>query len=238
MSDPEPTPGPSNPRKHRDINFLTSPIKKRLKRGDVSSNEKNIAINIYKYVERNTPTFPVKADIMKTTAEIMGVSIATITRILSEYKTTGAVSSPDRAKPKFEIIAKLDDFILSAIRRKVHQFYFNNELPTVDKVLKAINDDGDLPNFKRTTLFKIIRKLNFKFEKRSRKSILLDRPDLMIWRRNYLLKIKDFRKENRKIYYTDETWVNEGNFFYFEYFFIPLPPRVDNAGHFLCIHTF
>lgn len=30
---------------------------------------------------------------------------------------------------------------LGALRRKVHMFYFNNELPTIDEVLKAVISD-------------------------------------------------------------------------------------------------
>ncbi|CAH2086109.1 unnamed protein product [Euphydryas editha] len=37
---------------------------------------------------------------------------------------------------------------------------------------------------------------------------------MIIWRKNYLLRIKDFRREGRKIYYMDETWVNEGIYIY------------------------
>lgn len=212
--DPEPTPGPSQAKKRKRVpdpeSFLMSPMKKRPKRSDMSSNEKMIAINIYKYIEKSSGTYPIKTEILQTTAQVMGTSAKTISRILNEYKT-GTVSTPDRSKPKYDIVENLDDFTLSAIRRKVHHFYFDNELPTINKVLKAVNDDKDLPSFSRSTMYKIMKKLHFKYIKRSRKSILLDRPDLIGWRRTYLMKIKDYRKENRKIYYTDETWVNEGN---------------------------
>lgn len=158
---------------------------------------------MYKHLENSTTTFPIKKEIVKMTYDIEGVSVSTINRILHKYKTTGKLSSPQRSKPKYEIVENLDDFILCAIRRKVHQFYFNHELPTLDKVFKVVNDDDeDLPSFKRSTMYKILKKLNFQYTKRSRKSILLDRPDLQNWRRNYLMKMKDFRKQNKHIYYS------------------------------------
>lgn len=79
------------------------------------------------------------------------------------------------------------------------------------KVLEAVNEDDDLPNFKRATFQKIINDLNFKYQKRGVNSFLTDRDDVILWRRNYLRKIEQFRKEGRKIYYLDETWVNEGH---------------------------
>lgn len=105
----------------------------------------------------------------------------------------------------------IDDFDKNAIRRKVHQFFFRNEIPTVDSVLREVNADNDLPKFKRTTFYKLLKKLNFKFEKRGRKSLLIDRDEITIWRRDYLKKIRAFRRENKKIYYLDETWVNAGH---------------------------
>lgn len=215
MSGPEPMPGPSNVKKQKRIpnppTFLRSPLKKRPNNTNLTANEKTIALNIYKYIERTSESYPKKTDILYATAQIIGTSEKTVKRVLNEYKNKGVVTTPNKSKPKHNIISNLDDFILSAIRRKVHQFYFDKELPTIDKVTQAINEDEDLPSFSRSTTFKLMKKLNFKYMKRSRKSVLIDRPDLMIWRKNYLLKIKSFRRQNRKIYYTDETWLNEGH---------------------------
>ncbi|KAJ8974394.1 hypothetical protein NQ317_011238 [Molorchus minor] len=47
--------------------------------------------------------------------------------------------------------------------------------------------------------------------KQSRKSVLIERDDIVRWRRDYLRSIKKFRCEGRPIYYLDETWLNEGH---------------------------
>lgn len=204
-------PGPST------SSLLSSPLKKRPKHSRLTRNEKTIAVNVFKYVERTMTTYPYKTEIVKATAEVMGTSQRTIVNLLREYKTSGKVSSPPKhITANNAVIAKLDDFVLTAIRRKVHQFYYAGELPTVNKILNEVNNDEDLPTFSRSTIYRVMKKLNFAFQKRSRRSILLDRPDLQIWRRKYLLQIKDFRKENRKIYYLDETWVNEGKCIIFQ----------------------
>lgn len=56
-----------------------------------------------------------------------------------------------------------------------------------------------------------MKKLEFRYVTRNRKSILLDREDLITWRQSYLVDIKKFREEGKQIYYLDETWVNEGH---------------------------
>lgn len=78
------------------------------------------------------------------------------------------------------------------------------------QVLQAINQDADLPNFSLSTLRKILKHLNFKYMTRTRRSILIDRNDIISWRRRYLLKIKEYRSNGASIYYQDETWINEG----------------------------
>ena len=119
--------------------------------------------------------------------------------------------SAKRSRRCLKAFEKIDSFVKEAIRMKVHGFFRRRELPTVDRVLQAVNDDDQLPNFKRTTFFKILKDLNFKYQKRSRKSILLENEELQCWRRNYLRKIAQFRQQGRKIFYTDETWVNTGH---------------------------
>nr|CAH7762195.1 unnamed protein product [Callosobruchus chinensis] len=66
----------------------------------------------------------------------------------------------------------------------------------------------DLPNFKRTTFYQFLKELDFRFLKRRRNSLMIEREEIVVWRREYLRKIKKFREEDRKIYYLDETWVN------------------------------
>ncbi|XP_045540789.1 uncharacterized protein LOC106711875 [Papilio machaon] len=56
-----------------------------------------------------------------------------------------------------------------------------------------------------------MKHLNFKYVTKSRQSILIDRQDIVLWRQRYLRKIKEYRREERYIYYQDETWINEGH---------------------------
>lgn len=79
------------------------------------------------------------------------------------------------------------------------------------QILKLVNEDTDLPNFSWNTLRNVMKHLNFKYVTKSRKSILIDRQDIILWRQRYLQKIKEYRREGRYIYYQDETWINEGN---------------------------
>lgn len=41
--------------------------------------------------------------------------------------------------------------------------------------------------------------------------MIIDRDDITLWRRKYLRQVRRYRGEGRKLYYLDETWVNEGH---------------------------
>ncbi|XP_072392227.1 uncharacterized protein [Diabrotica undecimpunctata] len=68
-----------------------------------------------------------------------------------------------------------------------------------------------IPQMSAETLRKVLHKLNFRYMKRSRKSILIDKEEIVAWRRIYLRSIRDYRLSKRKIYYLDETWINAGH---------------------------
>ena len=80
----------------------------------------------------------------------------------------------------------------------------------MSKVLLVVNSDSDLPNFKRTSFYTLLCNIGFQYVKRNRKNIVIDREDIILWWRDYLRKIRSYRKRGCKIYYLNETWNNEG----------------------------
>lgn len=106
---------------------------------------------------------------------------------------------------------ELDDDMKYAIRRIIHGFYFRNEIPNLKKIALSIEADETFPRISRHLLRSTLRCMNFRYLKRSRNSALLEKDEIVLWRRKYLKRIREYREEGRKIYYTDETWVNEGH---------------------------
>lgn len=97
-----------------------------------------------------------------------GIGQRTVQTTLAEYKTKGTVSSPNKNKIRPTILEKVDSFDKHAIRRKIHGFWLNREVPTLQKMLIAINEDDTLPNFKRSSFRKILRDLQFVYARKSR----------------------------------------------------------------------
>ena len=80
------------------------------------------------------------------------IGVENICKIINKYLAMGFVKSPNRKcvcnNTQFGM---LDNFDQTAIQLKVHKFFRRNEVPTIDKLLKEVNDDPRLPNFKRST---------------------------------------------------------------------------------------
>lgn len=141
----------------------------------------------------------------------MGIGESTVHRAINNYKANNTVTSPKRKRVRAQITETFDDFARNAVRKHVHSIWFRREIPTVDKIHKAVSDDKDLPTVSRTSLFKLLKELKFRYVKRGRNSALTEKTELILWRRRYLRSIRNYREEGRHVYYLDETWVNAGD---------------------------
>ncbi|XP_022173581.1 uncharacterized protein LOC111036015 [Myzus persicae] len=182
----------------------------------IGTGQRKIIVNLYKKIVKHqleNPDSPrmTLREMIVDISKSSGIGQRSVQNILSEYKNQGTITSPNKKKIRPTIIEKIDEFDKNAIRQKIHNFWRNREVPTVDKMLIAINEDETLPNIKRSSFQKVLKDLQFQYVKKKRNSALLEREDLIAWRRSYLVKIKHYREQNRPIYYLDETWVNAGD---------------------------
>lgn len=157
-----------------------------------------------------TATAPVVRydDMVLEIAQNVGIGRQSVCKIIAEYRSTGTVSAPNKTRVRTTLFDKIDRSDRNGIRQKVHAIWLRRKLPTVDTILAEVNGDPGLPDFKRTTLFMTIKKLDFVFTKMKRCSVLTEREELIVWRRNYLYDIRKYREQGRPIYYVDESWVD------------------------------
>jgi len=165
---------------------------------------------MYKTIIKDNPNMSMR-EMRAIISKTMGVGESTVHRTISNYKETKTVISPKRTRVREQITEAFDDFDRNAVRRHVHSIWFRREIPTVDKIHKAVSDDKDLPTVSRTSMFKLLKELKFRYVKRGRNSALTEKTELILWRRRYLRSIRNYREEGRHVYYLDETWVNAGD---------------------------
>lgn len=185
---------------------MSSPAK-RQNVGHLTHNEKRIVKNVFEYV-KNDQNCDLSVDDCVTKCSLMtGVSKATVYRILRDEKE-GGIDSPKKRPGRKEL--QLTDDTKQAVRRIVHDFFMEKRIPTLDMILQAATSHPEIPKISRVKLWSVLKGLNFHWKKCERKSLLIESGEIVHWRRDYLRKVRKARSEGKRIYYLDETWINEG----------------------------
>ncbi|KAL4121045.1 hypothetical protein QTP88_013630 [Uroleucon formosanum] len=192
---------------------LVSPVKIDRKRLLLESGEKIMIINLYKSKIQKEPNVEYKV-LMESLSKTTGIGLRAIKATVSEYKKTGTVKSPQKSPARKKncptIDHKIDEFGKTAIRQKIHSFWFKREIPTFHKIQHLTMNDSDLPNISQTYLKRVLKELNFKYFKTTQDSALIEKGHIVVWRQNYIQAIRRYRNEGRTIYYIDEMCVNAG----------------------------
>ncbi|KAH6945723.1 hypothetical protein HPB50_009718 [Hyalomma asiaticum] len=174
---------------------------------------KQIALNVFEGLGVKCGDSASVDALIKRTAKLTQVSERTLYRWKKEIEDAGEVLPPkkrscgkgrDRTK-------KLDDFDLSVLRRVVHGFLEKGEIPTIAKVVQRFKEDEMLPTVSTTTMQRMLKKLGFRYKKRSRNALLIEATHIVQSRRRYLCQIAELRRQGRAIFFTDEAWVNAGH---------------------------
>lgn len=179
--------------------------RKRKKGENFSRKEKQMIINVYNYFSSSMNV----SSAVQEASKALGCSKRTIYNVKREQQI-GQLSSPKKAKKRKHVqindrLHTYDDNTQALIRRKVHEFFIQNTPPTLNTILVAVNNDDDMPIFTRATLHRLLHDIGFEFQKVGRKSILIERDDIIRWRHKYLRDIRKFREEGivyRLIFYT------------------------------------
>ncbi|KAH8026676.1 hypothetical protein HPB51_024172 [Rhipicephalus microplus] len=179
----------------------TSPARmfSKLRTSKLSKHAKQVIANVY---ARTRMRFPEKSvrEVLSVVSEDTGISPRTVAKLKAE-RLRGPLVSPKKRAREVKISSsrtvKHDSLTIHAFRLKVHSMYAKREIPTLDSVIRAANEDDDLPNFTKTTLWRLMKDIRFTFAKRKRNLALIERSDIIAWRRRYLRAIKKFRGQGR-----------------------------------------
>ncbi|KAG0431551.1 hypothetical protein HPB47_021696 [Ixodes persulcatus] len=175
----------------------------------LSSQTRQCVLNVYSWIRRQYQGKSV-VEVINLTAAATGISVSSVYEIKRGFKrANGAVKSPSKKRPKFaekrKRIANHDTCTLTAVRSCLHNFFRRGEIPTLEKIATRLQEDDVLTSCSGTTLYSLLKDMGFEKQKRNRNSFLIERQDIVEWRRWYLGAIGKHRAQNRKIYFQDET---------------------------------
>ena len=103
----------------------------------------------------------------------------------------------------------IDDFDRRVIRDTIEQFYtVQRVVPTVKKLIPVLQEKINW-QWSTTSLRKVLNEMGFVWKKcQNKRVLLLERADIVDWRARFLVKIKHMREEGKKIFYLDESWID------------------------------
>jgi hypothetical protein len=133
------------------------PAVKRKSRQSLKRQERQIVVNIFffSYIKAKNPDKSVNWLAAETTAT--GISRGTMFNIQSEA-AQGPLRTPNnkwqsRGTQSKSRKVKCNDFIRRGTRRKVHEFYFKNQPPTLSSLLATVNNDPDPHQISKEPLY-------------------------------------------------------------------------------------
>jgi len=166
-------------------------------------------INAYKAKLEADPEKSIRT-LRQEISKELGIGSTTISKTIMVYNRSKTVISPNRTRVKISARIIFDEFARNQVRRHVHSFWYNREIPIVDKIYQAVSDDDSLPPISRTGLFRLLKDMGFRYSKRSGNGALTEKNEIVLWRRRFLRDIRKYQKEGRHLYYLDETCINVG----------------------------
>ena len=117
--------------------------------------QKAMIANAHEFFDREKREQPIMVgNVVRRTSEALKVSESSICNVLKERRVEGDVTSFAKkgCKPSCgPTQQQTDNFLEGVICRRVHRFYTNGEIPTMDKLLLSLQDDVDYP-YGRSTL--------------------------------------------------------------------------------------
>lgn len=153
--------------------------------------------------------------IQKRTADATNMSVGMVRKICNEASSSDLIAvfrTPGKKRPKPQPVTNIDKFDQGVIKRCIHNFHrTNNELPTVKKLKKKLEEDINFKGSERS-LRRIIKSLGFQWKKtENNRKLLIETSHIRLQRIEYLKKNKQYRHEGRPIVYTDESYVDSSH---------------------------
>ncbi|CAG4965576.1 unnamed protein product [Parnassius apollo] len=181
------------------------------------SQAKEITAKVYRRMKYEAENVVEKlSDARWRTAQAVGVSESTITRILKEEKQASTSNdtsqkifrSPSKPKRK-RTKSNLDDFDMGIFRRTIATFHTEfNELPMLRKLKQVLTERIGF-NGCIETLRIILKESGYEWSKiDDNRKALVEKHDIQMLRFQYLRQLKKYRDEGRYIIYTDESYVH------------------------------
>lgn len=105
---------------------------------------------------------------------------------------------------------------VAPIRSCLRTIYERNETPTLNAILQELRMELGTQNaydlawsWSKSTLYRFMICNGFEHRKKSFSEFVAEQQSVILQRNKFISRIREYRAENRPIFYQDETWVNQ-----------------------------
>ncbi|CAI5443596.1 unnamed protein product [Caenorhabditis angaria] len=141
-------------------------------------------------------------------ATLSGVSVKTMTT-LPKFEEVPLPSPKHIVKTKRqkqrEAAAKTSESVKREIATFLQESWKNQTRVTLGIVLDHIHKKTDF-RYGKYVLGYVLGGMGYVFKKKQRNTIIEERPDIIQWRKNFLIEIEKIRDKDGYLVYADETW--------------------------------
>ncbi len=173
---------------------------------------KKIVVSVKQYFD-STNFQPVESSV-KRTAEALGIGIATVKRIMADYKRDPKIldkPSKIRGRPTHTINVSYQEIVRTYIRAANK----NGEYITLENIRDFLEENSTEEPFHISTLARTLNRWGFEFGKGTRSQHLKEKDYVIAARQRYLRKMRDNRligtETVRPEVYLDESYVNKNH---------------------------
>lgn len=135
--------------------YSPSPVECNHKGKLIAKDKKLLIVNLFNsYSKQNRQNDQKQSvtDIIHQISVELGVGIGSVRSTIKTYTVTKTIMSLNRFWNHHRVCKDLDEGDKELIRRLVHSFYLNNEIPTLNKIVEAVNKEERLPSIERSSI--------------------------------------------------------------------------------------
>jgi len=191
----------------------------------LQSSAQKLIVNVRAFFE-GTGNGPIVMDgtSIEKVSQVTGVHVNTVKKVLQNWKSNAIVTPGVKRSRKSPVMEQFDNFRVENVKRVIADFYRKNTPPFLSDIfkelVKQIREEengrrlqGETVTSFRCSLYtfrKLLHKIGFKFGKINNRDVILQRPDIVARRYDYLLAMRQNRRSDnpKPVVYTDETWID------------------------------
>lgn len=173
----------------------------------LGSQARELVIRLRDYFERereNGGMLLSVSNVLDRVASALDIGRNTVSRITREKygESTSKekkLSTPNKKRPRKAPVTDIHSFDADAIRRHIYDFYNRKELRTLLKLVRSLRD-ADLFSGSVTSLWRLLKKIGFRFKKVNKRKIIMERGDIALARITFLRKAKRIEDWTKVVY--------------------------------------